>query len=132
MRVSKSRSLLALPKNSSWTWPLADSAGAFAHTSEGRAYLVHVLSFGLTGPILVHGVHYNGVMQSWAQFTDDEVAQVLNHVLKDFNANLLPDSFAPFTADEVKRDRARTMTAGEVYRELQALGSGGVKAQAAK
>ncbi len=112
--------------------PLADSAGAFARTIEGRAYLVHVVSFGLTGPILVHGVHYNGVMQSWAQFSDDEIAQLLNHVLEDFNATLLSGSFAPFTANEVKRDRARRMTASEVYRELQMLGAGDVKAQAAK
>ncbi len=51
--------------------PLADSVGEFAHSKDGRAYLVHVLSFGLIGPITVRGMTYNGVMQSWAQLSDD-------------------------------------------------------------
>jgi mono/diheme cytochrome c family protein len=112
--------------------PLADSAGVFARSRQGRAYLVHVLSFGLSGPIVVRGAHYNGFMQSWAQFTDNDIAQLLNHVLQDFNANLLPSHFAPFTAHEVGRDRARPMTSSEVYRELQTLGTSEVRAASAK
>jgi mono/diheme cytochrome c family protein len=110
--------------------PLADSAGDFAHSRDGRAYLVHVLSFGLNGPIAVHGARYNGFMQSWAQLSDDDIAQLLNHVLTNFNAKLLPKDFAPFTVPEVKRDRARPMTSSEVYRELQTLGTVSVKAEA--
>jgi mono/diheme cytochrome c family protein len=112
--------------------PLADSAGDFAHSKDGRAYLVHVLSFGLNGAIMVRGTSYNGVMQSWTQLSDDDIAQLLNHVLTGFNANLLPKDFTPFTAREVGRDRARPMTSSEVYRELQTLGTASVKAHAAK
>jgi len=112
--------------------PLADSVGDFAHSREGRAYLVHVLSFGLSGPIEVHGARYNGYMQSWAQLSDDDIAQLLNHVLTGFNANLLPKGFAPFTATEVKRNRAQPMTSTEVYHQLQTLSAASVKAQAAK
>ncbi len=110
--------------------PLADSAGDFAHSRDGRAYLVHVVAFGLDGPIAVRGAPYNGFMQSWVHLSDDDIAQLLNHVLTNFNANLLPKEFAPFTAHEVKRDRARPMTSSEVYRELQNLGTVSVKAEA--
>ena len=112
--------------------PLANSAGDFTHSWEGRAYLVHVLSFGLSGAISVRGTSYNGVMQSWVQLSDDDIAQLLNYVLTGFNANLLPRDFAPFTAREVKRERARPMTSSDVYRELQTLGTASVKAEAAK
>jgi mono/diheme cytochrome c family protein len=112
--------------------PLANSVGDFVHSRDGRAYLVHVLSFGLNGPIAVRGARYNGFMQSWAQLSDDDIAQLLNHVLTDFNAKLLPQDFAPFTAREVKRDRAQPMTSSEVYRELQTRGTASVKAEAAK
>jgi mono/diheme cytochrome c family protein len=112
--------------------PLAASVGSFAGSKNGRAYLVHVLSFGLGGPIAVHGVSYNGFMQSWAQLSDNDIAAVLNHVLTDFNANLLPKDFAPFSAGEVKRYRARPMTSSDVYRELQALGMASVRAAVAK
>jgi mono/diheme cytochrome c family protein len=112
--------------------PLADSAGDFVHSRDGRAYLVHVLSFGLDGPITVHGAHYNGFMQSWAQLSDEDIAQLLNHVLRDFNATRLPQDFAPFSANEVRQDRARPMTSSEVYRELQTLGTASVKAEIAK
>jgi hypothetical protein len=71
-------------------------------------------------------------MQSWTQLSDDDIAQLLNHVLTGFNANLLPKDFTPFTAREVGRDRARPMTSSEVYRELQTLGTASVKAHAAK
>ena len=112
--------------------PLADSAGYFARSKDGRAYLVHVLSFGLNGPITVHGTRYNGFMQSWVQLRDDDIAALLNHLLTAFNAELLPKDFKPFTAREVKQDRARPMTSSEVYRELHILGTNAVKAEVAK
>jgi mono/diheme cytochrome c family protein len=112
--------------------PLADSVGDFARSKDGRAYLVHVLSFGLNGPISVRGTRYDGFMQSWAQLSDDDIAQLLNQVLTGFNANLLPRDFAPFTARQVQQDRARRMTSSEVYRELQTLGTASVKAEVAK
>jgi mono/diheme cytochrome c family protein len=112
--------------------PLANSIGVFTHSKDGRTYLVHVVSFGLNGPIDVHGTRYNGYMQSWAQFSDDEIAQVLNYVLKDFNSKLLPGGFKPFTAEEVQRDRNRPVPSTEVYHELQMFGTATVKADASK
>jgi len=57
--------------------PLADSIGSYVTLPQGRAYLVHVVSFGMTGPISVHDQLYNGMMQPWPLLTDEEVAQVL-------------------------------------------------------
>ncbi len=112
--------------------PLADSVGEFARSKDGRAYLVHVLLFGLNGPISVHGTRYDGFMQSWAQLSNDDIAQLLNEVLTRFNAKLLPKDFAPFSARQIQQERNRRMTSSEVYRELQALGTASVKAELAK
>lgn len=110
--------------------PLANSAGDFVHTKDGRAYLAHVVSFGLNGPITVRGMPFNGFMQAWVHLSDEDIAQLLNHVLTSFNANLLPRDFAPFSAAEIKRDRSRPMTSTEVYHELRTLGAASVKAEA--
>jgi mono/diheme cytochrome c family protein len=101
--------------------PLADSIGSYLRVPEGRAYLVHVVSFGLTGPISVHGYFYYGVMQSWSQFSDEQVADVLNYVLTNFNPGLLPKDFKPYTADEVRTLRAARLQFADVYRERAAL-----------
>jgi mono/diheme cytochrome c family protein len=101
--------------------PLADSIGRDVKFPEGRAYLVHVVSFGLTGPISVHGQAYNGLMQSWPALSDDEIAQVLDFVLANFNAKLLPKNFSPLTAAEVKKDRARNISVGDVRKERDSL-----------
>lgn len=101
--------------------PLADSVGNYIATRQGRAYLVHVVSFGMTGAISVHGQYYDGVMQPWPKFGDDELAQVLNYVLTNFNAKLLPKDFLPFTADEVRKYRAANATLGDTYKEREAM-----------
>jgi mono/diheme cytochrome c family protein len=101
--------------------PLADSIGAYVAIPEGRAYLVHVVAFGLTGAISVHGQTYNGVMQSWTKLKDEDEAEVLNYVLTNFNANLLPKDFAPLAADEVKKYRAANTALGDVHKEREAL-----------
>jgi mono/diheme cytochrome c family protein len=101
--------------------PLADSVGSYVTVPEGRAYLVHVVSFGMTGAISAHGQTYDGVMQSWPALTDEEVAEVLNYVLANFNATLLPKNFAPLTADEVKKYRTANLALGGVHKERDAL-----------
>ena len=101
--------------------PLADSIGRDVTVSQGRAYLVHVVSFGMTGPISVHGQLYNGLMQSWPALSDDEIAQVLDYALANFNAKVLPKHFSPLTAAEVEKDRAANISVGDVRKERDAL-----------
>src|SRR5438105_15113831 len=53
--------------------PLANSVGDYLRLSQGRAYLVHVVSFGMTGAITSHGQTYSGFMQPWQQLSDREL-----------------------------------------------------------
>ena len=101
--------------------PLADSIGNYVAVPQGRAYLVHVVSFGLSGPISVHGQTYAGLMQSWPSLSDEEVAAVLNYILTTFNSNLLPKDFAPLTGAEVKRYRADGVSIGALLKQREAL-----------
>ena len=100
--------------------PLADSIGRYVAIPAGRAYLIHVVSFGMTGPIAVHGSSYDGVMQPWPQLEDQDVADVLNYILTTFSSKLLPKSFKPFTADEVRKNRAAS-SMGDVHKEREGL-----------
>lgn len=101
--------------------PLADSVGAYVRIAQGRSYLVHAVSFGLSGAIAVHGTTYNGVMQPWPQLSDREVADVLDYVLTHFNGKVLPKDFKPYSAVEVKKYRARAATMGGTHTEREAL-----------
>jgi len=101
--------------------PLADSIGRYVAIPAGRAYLVHVVSFGMTGAISAHGQTYDGVMQPWSLLEDQEVADVLNYVLTTFNAKLLPKNFKPLTAEEVKKGRAAGASMSDVHTERAAL-----------
>jgi mono/diheme cytochrome c family protein len=101
--------------------PLAGSVGNYVRIPDGRQYLVHVVSFGMMGPISVKGRTYNGLMQSWNRFSDDDVTQVLNHVLMDLNGRLLPKDFKPLTPDEVRRLRATSASFFDVHNERDRL-----------
>ena len=101
--------------------PLKDTVGDYVRVPAGRVYLAHVVSFGMTGTIASQDKTYNGVMQPRAQLSDADVADVLNHVLTELNAAVLPKGFLRFTAEEVKPLRAKVLTLGEVHSERDAL-----------
>jgi mono/diheme cytochrome c family protein len=101
--------------------PLADSIGSYVAVPAGRAYLVHVVSFGMTGTVSVHGQTYNGMMQPWPKLKDEDLAQVLNYVLTTFNTKLLPRDFPPLTSAEVKKYRNLNTGLGDVRKEREAL-----------
>ena len=67
--------------------PIPGMAGKFLTTPGGREYLVRVP--GVAG----------------APLTDAEIAQVMNWVLKRFDAENLPGNFRPYTAAEITRLR---------------------------
>jgi mono/diheme cytochrome c family protein len=101
--------------------PLADSVGSYVAIPAGRAYLVHVVSFGMTGAISAHDEKYDGVMQPWPQLSDEDLADLLNYALTTFNAKLLPKNFTPLTADETAKYRAKPMSMSDVHTERAAL-----------
>ena len=46
---------------------------------------------------------------SQAPVSDEELAHIINWVLKNFNADTLPDNFSPLTGDEVSRSRKNVL-----------------------
>jgi mono/diheme cytochrome c family protein len=101
--------------------PLRDSVGAYVRLPAGREYLVHVVSFGMTGAIPAHGQTYNGLMQPWTQFSDAQISELLNYVLTGFNRKLLPRGFKPFTTTEVGKLRAKPESFDGVREERERL-----------
>lgn len=101
--------------------PLADTVGVYVKLKQGRAYLAHVPSFGLTGVIVTHGESIDGNMPPVSQLSDEEIAAVINHVLTTFNKSLLPADFKPLTAEEVHGYRAKEMSEADVHSERAAL-----------
>ncbi len=86
--------------------------GRLAEKEPGRAYLIRTVLYGLQGPIQVEGKTYNGVMPPFRQLKDEEVAAILNHILK----TLAPSQAKPFTPAEVKAQRAKAFSPQEVAR----------------
>jgi len=89
--------------------PLKGFAGYFTYLPEGRAFLIQV----------------PGVAS--APLSDEELAQVTNWLLRTFSPKELPPDFKPFTAEEVRRYRAKPLLNVSLVREallnkLRALG----------
>lgn len=98
--------------------PLAGHVPELLATEEGRTYLIHVVLYGLQGEIQVAGQTYNGVMPAWSQFTDEQLAAVLDFVATSWdNEAALPEGFAPFTAEEIAAQRDLGLTADQVHEE---------------
>src|SRR5712692_9474062 len=57
------------------TYPrLADAIGDYVRLPEGRAYLIHVVLFGMNGPIVASGQNYNGLMPPReGELTDQQI-----------------------------------------------------------
>ena len=94
--------------------PLAGTLGKRLGSPVGRKYVPGVLIAGMAGKIESKGVIYNGVMPNWQQFSDAELAAVINHVLTTFNAAELAAGHTPFEAAEFAALRAKKPTAKEL------------------
>ena len=103
--------------------PLAEHLPELLKAEGGRAYVVNTILWGLTGAIDVKGVNYNNLMQSWAPVLDDQqIADVLNYSATAWgNAELLPEGFEAFTAEEVAAQRATEMDSAAVHAERETL-----------
>jgi YVTN family beta-propeller protein len=89
----------------------------------GRAYLAHVLLYGLTGPIMVDGKEYDGNMPAWGgQLSNAQVADVLNYLLTAFGNNSdLPVDFQPYSAADIAAEAGKKLDGKDVHRERRAL-----------
>lgn len=94
--------------------PLAGTLGKRMAVPEGRKYLPGIVIAGLAGKMESKGVLYEGIMPNWQQFSDAELAAVLNYVLTTFNAAELPADFKAIDAAELAAARAKKPTAKEL------------------
>ena len=101
--------------------PLADSVGRYVALKDGRAYLIDVVSFGMGGKIESGGDSFEGDMPPWPQLSNQDVADVITYVLTGLNPKLLPADFKPISADEVKSERAKQLTAAAINTERESL-----------
>ena len=87
--------------------PMKDFVGYFLHSAEGRDFLIRV-------PGVAHSA-----------LGSDEVAELMNWLLKSFSAGQLPDPFTPYTQEEVETLRGDPESDPEAARAkiLSALGS---------
>lgn len=60
--------------------PLQSDFLSRAKTAAGRRYLVLVVHKGVSGPLVIDGKPYRGIMPAQSSLTDAEIAAVLNHV----------------------------------------------------
>lgn len=102
--------------------PLAGNVPRLLAVEGGRQYLVDVLLQGLSGAIEVAGERYEGLMPSWAHLSDQQLADVLNHVATAWgNAAQLPPGAVEFTALEVALERAFPVDQATLIATRQAL-----------
>lgn len=79
--------------------PLREDVRKLAGNQAGRRYLALVVIKGVSGPIVVEGKTYRGMMPAQSGLNDMQVSAVLNHVIKGGTAK-------PFTPAEVAQHRA--------------------------
>ncbi len=88
----------------------------------GRRHFIRVILNGMSGPVQVGGRTYNDIMSPLRYLKDQQVADVLNYVVKSWgNDAMLPRDFEPFTANEVRRYREPVASPREIAKERPAL-----------
>ena len=100
--------------------PLAGHVPQLLAAEGGRDYVVHVLLYGMQGPITVDGKNYNGAMPSWAHLSDAELAAVIDYVSTSWGDEF-PSGQQSFTAADFETARAKELTAQEVHDLRQQL-----------
>lgn len=100
--------------------PLVGHVPELLEVEGGRDYLMHVVVFGVQGPITVAGQSYAGLMPSWSQLSDEDLAAVLHYVAGAWG-NEVPADQGTFTAAEIASVRLETMSAEVVHGMREAL-----------
>jgi len=96
--------------------PLADHVPQLLLAEGGRDYLIQLTLYGLGGDIEVLGQQYGGVMPGFRRMSDEQIAQLLNHVVHAWGGDeQLPEDFEPFEPAEVERQRENRLTPVEVW-----------------
>lgn len=101
--------------------PLAKHVPAILAAPGGRVWIVRLMLNGMVGEIVVNGAKYNGAMPAYKQLSDQQIADVLNHISTQWG-NKFPANQKPFSAVEVKAQRATALTSAQVNKARAALG----------
>jgi mono/diheme cytochrome c family protein len=102
--------------------PLVEHAPNLLKTQGGRAFLINVVLYGQQGSIQVKGMKYNGVMASFAQLSDEQLAAVLNLTLTNWgNERFLPANHTPITPAEIAAQRSGKLTPQQVNQQRSRL-----------
>ena len=101
--------------------PLAGPAAERLKAPGGRAYLAQVVVHGIAGVFELQGQRQFAAMPAAAALTDEQLAAVLNHVLRLQNAQALPPDFTPFTAAEIAAARGVSRTPRDLHRTKSEL-----------
>ena len=99
--------------------PISGTIGKYVKLPQGRTFLVHLLLFGMSGEINSQGTIYEGLMPPVADFSDRELADAINYVLRKLNTHELPSGFKPITAAEFKAARASNLSPDDVLRDYR-------------
>lgn len=95
--------------------PLAGHVPKLLASDAGRAYLPAVVLNGLSGPIDVEGLSYDGVMPPWPDLDDRQIANLLNYVVSAWgNATELPEGFVAYSAEEIAGLRVAANDSGSL------------------
>ncbi len=97
--------------------PLANNIVKYSDTN--REYLIAAVVGGLSGKIDVNGQEFNGAMPAWKNLSDEDIAEVLNYAIVNWDK---PKSFTAFTAEEVATVRAKKLPLDDVLK-LRKVGS---------
>lgn len=81
--------------------PLKDRIGPIASIPEGRDYLILTLKVGMIGTITIDNMPYSGAMPAVPSMTDQQLADVMNYVVRTFNKKTVKRKWKPFTAKEI-------------------------------
>jgi mono/diheme cytochrome c family protein len=100
--------------------PLAGHVPEILAARGGRVWVVQMMLYGLSGEITVRGVRYNGVMPGFRHLSDADLAALLNFQATQWG-NRFPAGQGPFTAAEIRAQRATPMTPAQVHAARRAL-----------
>ncbi|TCW79815.1 cytochrome C [Burkholderia sp. SRS-46] len=102
--------------------PLTEYPGKYATLAQGRAQLTATLLHGMFGEITVRDKRYNFKMPSFASASDEDLAQVLNYIVFDLNAQ--HGDAKPFTAAEIRAARTQAMDGAAVHAQRAVVTKG--------
>ena len=99
---------------------LAGRVAAISSKPGGRAYLIDVLTYGMTGTIVVDAQPIMGLMPPFASIANDDAAAILSYLQSLGDAPAPPPAL--FTAEEFRVGRTKSpKTAADVQAERQVL-----------